>query len=208
MTTTLRRCGALTLIALSALTAGCAVGYRLDNQVQSFSALQGVPTPASYRFERLPSQAADPGQAQLEAWADAALLQAGFRRDDAAPRYSVQVSAKVERRMSPYADPYDSWGWGRGLGVGIGLGGSRGGVGFSYGLPRNDHPWFYREVNVIVREVAGNRVVYETRAINDGPWLDNSSVLPAMFQAALQGFPNPPQGPRRVDIQVGGAKTG
>src|SRR5687768_13683007 len=120
MTTTLRRTGVILLTALSALVAGCAVGYRLDNQVQSFSALQGVPAQAGYRFERLPSQAADPGQAQLEAWADVALLQAGFRRDDAAPRYTVQVSAKVERRMSPYADPYDNWGWGRGLGIGIG----------------------------------------------------------------------------------------
>jgi hypothetical protein len=26
-----------------------------------------------------------------------------------------------------------------------------------------------------------------------------------MFQAAMQGFPNPPPGPRRIDIQLGGA---
>ncbi len=37
-----------------------------------------------------------------------------------------------------------------------------------------------------------------------GPWLDPATVLPAMFHAALQGFPNPPAGPRRVDIQLGG----
>ena len=46
-------------------------------------------------------------------------------------------------------------------------------------------------------------MVYETHAVNDGPWSDSQAVLPAMFQAALQGFPNPPQGVRRVDIQVG-----
>jgi hypothetical protein len=28
-------------------------------------------------------------------------------------------------------------------------------------------------------------------------------VLAAMFQAALQGFPTAPAGPRRVDVQVG-----
>jgi hypothetical protein len=28
-------------------------------------------------------------------------------------------------------------------------------------------------------------------------------VLPVMFEAAMQGFPNPPPGPRRVDIRVG-----
>jgi hypothetical protein len=45
--------------------------------------------------------------------------------------------------------------------------------------------------------------VFESRAINDGPWMENAAVFPAMFEAALQGFPTPPPGPRRVDIQVG-----
>ena len=56
---------------------------------------------------------------------------------------------------------------------------------------------------MIVRELPTHRVVYETHAVNDGPWLDNRAVLPAMFEAAMQGFPNPPAGPRRVDILVG-----
>lgn len=198
-----RICGAALLAAGAAALSGCATGYLLDNQVQSFSHLQALPAPASYRFERLPSQLADPAQTQLEAYADQALFNAGFRRDDAAPRYAVQVTARIQPMLSPYADPWDRWGWGWG---GIGFGGSRGGVGIGFGMPRMDQPWYHREVNVIVRELASNKVVYETRAVNEGPWLDNSSVLPAMFQAALQGFPNPPQGPRRVDIQVGVAK--
>ena len=66
-----------------------------------------------------------------------------------------------------------------------------------------EQPWYQREVSVLVRDLASNRVVFESRATNEGPWLDNRSVLPAMFEAAMQGFPNPPQGPRRVDIQVG-----
>jgi len=32
-------------------------------------------------------------------------------------------------------------------------------------------------------------------------------VLPVMFQAALQGFPNPPQGLRRVNIEIPSAKN-
>jgi len=182
---------------MGAALSGCATGYLLDNQVQSFSSLPAAPAQLTYRFDRTPSQQADPAQAQLEAFADQALFHAGFRRDDAAPRYAVQVTARIQRMLSPYADPWDAgwgaWGWGR-----------RGGIGI--GFPRMESPWYHREVNVLVRELAGNRVVYETRAVNDGPWLDNTSVLPAMFQAALQGFPNPPQGPRRVDIQVGGEK--
>ena len=41
---------------------------------------------------------------------------------------------------------------------------------------------------------------YETHAAHDGPWLDPDRALGAMFDAALQGFPAPPAGKRRVDI--------
>lgn len=193
------------LLALGAafLLAGCATGYRLDNHVQSFSQLAGLPAQPTYRFERSLSQQADPNQLALEALADPALHKAGLRRDDAAPRYSVQVSARVERMLSPYSDPWYGWGWPGAWGVGYA---GRGvGMGFGGPWPMGDPYWMHREVNVILRELASGRVVYETRAVNDGPWLDNSSVLPAMFDAAMQGFPNPPPGPRRVDIQVGGA---
>lgn len=185
----------LALLLASAL-AGCATSYLLDNQVQAFSSLPALPAQPTYRFERLLSQQAHPAQAELETLADAALHRAGLRRDDAAPKYSVQLGARVQRVLSPWADPWDSWGWGWGVhGPGFGLWGP---------LPRMESPWFQREVSVVVRELASNRVVFESRATNEGPWLDHRTVLPAMFEAALQGFPNPPQGPRRVDIQLGG----
>ena len=195
----------LVLAALAAFVlAGCASTYILDNHVQSFSQLQGIRQPLSYRFERSLSQQADPAQQALEALADPALHRAGLRRDDAAPRFSVQVSARAERTLSPWADPY--WGpWGWGGGWGLGYGGRHFGLGLGGPWPRADSYWFHREVSVVVRELPSNRVVYETHAVNDGPWLDNRAVLPAMFEAALQGFPNPPLGPRRVDIQVGRA---
>jgi hypothetical protein len=192
----------LAAVAAALALAGCATGYLLDNQVQSFSQLQSLPAPASYRFERTLSQQADPAQQALEALADPALYRAGLRRDDAAPRYSVQVAARTERRLSPYADPWDPWGgWG---GWGLGFGGRHFGMGIGGPWPRTDAYWFHREVSVTVRELASNKVVYETHAVNDGPWLDNNAVLPAMFDAAMQGFPNPPAGPRRVDIHIGG----
>jgi hypothetical protein len=190
---------------LAALLAGCATGYKLDNQVNTFSQLGAVPAQPTYRFERSLSQQADPAQQALEALADPALHRAGFRRDDAAPRYSVQVSARTDRTISPYADPWSPWGWGGFGGWGVGLSGRHVGIGFGGGFPRHDSYWFHREVSIVVRELATNRVVYETQAVNDGPWVDNRTVIPAMFEAALQGFPNPPPGPRRVDIQVGAA---
>lgn len=195
------------LLAGTVLLSGCASTYLLDNQVQSFSQLGGLPAQPTYRFERSLSQQADPAQQALEALADPALHRAGLRRDDAAPRYSVQVGARTERTLSPYSDPWGPWGpwggWGWGGGWGVGFGGRHFGLGLGGPWPRTDSYWFHREVTVVVRELPSNRVVYETHAVNDGPWFDNRVVLPAMFEAALQGFPNPPPGPRRVDIQVG-----
>lgn len=179
------------LLGASLLLSGCASGYLLDNTVQAFSGLQGLPAQPTYRFERLPSQAALPGQDRLEALADPALHQAGLRRDDANPRYTVQVSARVQQVLSPWADPWDpGWGWGWG--------------GWGWRRPFPDQLWFQREVGVVVRDVASHQAVFESRASNDGPFLDNDVALAAMFQAAMQGFPTPPPGPRRVDIQIGG----
>jgi hypothetical protein len=190
------RC-ALALVAATSLLTGCATGFLLDNQVESFSQLQAVPSPATYRFDRSLSQQADPRQETLEAFAAPALEKAGLRRDDAAARFAVQVSARSEYILSPYMDPWSTFGWG------VGLGGRNFGIGFGGGFPRGDNYWMRREVSLVVRDLAANQVVYETRATNEGPWLDGRSVFPAMFDAALQGFPTPPAGPRRVDIHVG-----
>jgi hypothetical protein len=191
--------------AAAVLLAGCATSYRLDNTVQAFSGLPALPATPTYRFERLPSQVANPGQDQLEALADPALFKAGLRRDDGSPRFTVLVTARVTRVLSPWSDPWGyPYGWG--LGVRYGGWGPRWGLGASFGgpWPRNDQPWFIREVGVLVRDVASGKVVFESHANSDGPWLDDSAALAAMYDAALQGFPNPPQGPRRVEIMVGG----
>lgn len=183
--------------AVAALVAlgGCASTYTLDNTVQSFSQIPALSQPATYRFERLLSQQ-DLSQPQLEAMADPALNAAGLRRDDAAPRYSVQIAARTERTMSPWADPWDRFGWGWGA---FGWR-RRWGVGVHAYPP--EPSWFHREVNVVVRDLSNNRVVFESRAVNDGPYYESEKVFPAMFTAAMQGFPNPPPGPRQVNIQI------
>ncbi|RYF43942.1 MAG: hypothetical protein EOO25_01360, partial [Comamonadaceae bacterium] len=95
-------------LALTALAlCGCASGYLLESNVQAFSSLPAVPANPSYRFERLPSQLNLPAQAQLEQLADPALFRAGLKRDDAAPQYSVLVTARVQRTLSPWADPWE-----------------------------------------------------------------------------------------------------
>jgi hypothetical protein len=185
---------ALAAVALVAL-GGCASTYTLDNTVQSFSQIPALQQPATYRFERLLSQQ-DLSQPQLEAMADPALNAAGLRRDDASPRYSVQIAARTERTLSPWADPWDRFGWGWGA---FGWR-RRWGVGVHAYPP--EPSWFHREVNVVVRDLSNNRVVFESRAVNDGPYYESEKVFPAMFTAAMQGFPNPPPGPRQVNIQI------
>ncbi len=192
---------AIALIA-SALLAGCASTLRMDNTVQSFSALSEVPAASGYRYERLPSQRLDPAQPQLETLTDAALARAGLRRDDASPAFTVQVWGRMQYAVSPWAQPrFGGWsGWG-----GVGLASHHGmgmslGIGFPIGAV--DSPWYQREVGLILREVASGRVVYETHAFHEGYWIDPARAWPAMVEAALQGFPQPPSGVRRVDITL------
>ena len=176
------------------LLSGCANGYLLDNDVQAFSSLTAPPAQPTYRFERLPSQQV-PAQAQLEGMTAPALQQAGLRRDDANPQYSVQVSAAIHRILSPWSDRWRYGAWGGPL---------RHHFGFGAELSGLDEPyWYRREVSVILRELPSNRVVFETHGVNDGPWVDDQAVFAAMFRAAMQGFPAPPPGLRRVNIQVG-----
>lgn len=195
------RCPRALAIAVTAgllLLAGCAGNLVVDSTVQSFSGLKALPATPTYRFDRLPLQQTQPAQEQVEALADQALFKAGLRRDDLAPVYSVEVSARVQRTLSPWADPWDSWGWG---GAAYPWGGYwRHGYGYPY--PRADYIWFQREVGVVVRELASKQVVFESRAANDGPWADHAVVIGAMFDAAMVGFPNPPPGLRYVNVEV------
>ena len=89
----------------------------------------------------------------------------------------------------------DWLGWMMGNG-GIAVGGG----GLFPGLDARTNYW--REVGLIIRERATQAVVFESRATHDGPWSDSNAILPAMLDAALQGFPNPPAGERRVNIEI------
>jgi hypothetical protein len=182
---------------------GCATRWVVDSEVDSFSKLPpAIPAGATYRFDRLPSQQArEAQQQQIEAMAAPALERAGLRPDGAAARFGVQVSARVNVGLSPWSDPWFYGGpWGPGYHYGWASGWRRGWYGPAYLPPAS--PWYEREVSIVVRELPSNQVVYETRARNDGPYATSAAVLPVMFDAALQGFPNPPKGVRRVDIEL------
>jgi Domain of unknown function (DUF4136) len=183
---------------------GCSGMRLVDNRVESFSTLNALPAPATYRFERLPSQQADAAaQDALEAAAQTALSKVGLQFTSGAAAYTAQVNARVER------DDYAGNPYGHRLNDGIfampGLdyvvtGSGR--VVWAPSLLSYPHPYYKREVSLMLRDAKSNAVVFETRARFESHWSDSNAIYPAMLDAALQGFPQPPTGARRVDVQI------
>jgi hypothetical protein len=193
---------ALAAMALTFLT-GCASMRLIDSDVVSVAAvlpgmsLQG----AKYRFERLPSQVNNPEAGLAEQQAQAAMTAVGLVRDDATASLSVLVGFSGSqyhadpwgRPLAPGWTPHGHLSIGSGLGSHIGLG-----VGLRFPPPTH----YRRDVSLILRDLKSGQVVYETRASHAGPWSDSVPIFATLFQAALANFPNPPAGPRRVNIEV------
>ena len=97
------------LIATLALTA-CAGLRQLSNEVSTYSLWPADRKPATYTFERLPSQQANaPQQQMLEDAAHQAMEKAGFTlaTDPQAADVTVTLGARVSAHdRSPYDDPF------------------------------------------------------------------------------------------------------
>lgn len=185
---------ALILLA-TALLQGCGLPRMIDSDVQSFVGSEGALTGVGYRFERLPSQQAHSGAQQtIEAMAEQAFTEVGLYRDDAAPRYSAQVSMEVRTIAPPEQRRSRSE---RGLlrpdGVAV--------FSPSFALVI-EQPWYRHSVQVLLRDVGSTRVAFESTASFDGPWADSLQLLPVVMRAALRDYPNPPQGARKVVIEL------
>ncbi len=190
----LRGRAAILLIA-SVLLTGCAGMRIVDSDVTAFSAWTAAPpAPGTrYKFERLPSQTAAPQQDQIEALATTSLSKVGMALSPVDARYSVQVLLSAEQVWR-----YSSGGYG-GFG---GFGGGRGGgIGVSFPLNLGE-PFYKRSVGLFVRDLTTQKVVFETRAVHNGVWSDGLAVLPAMLDSALLGFPQPPAGTRRINVEI------
>ncbi|MBC7728251.1 MAG: DUF4136 domain-containing protein [Microbacteriaceae bacterium] len=187
------------------LLSGCAGVRLVDTQVQAVSTLapgSTALTGAHYRFERLPLQTAQPGFDRTEALAQAALARVGLVRDEAGATVSVQLSVRagsylVDSSGRPYSGP--GWTGGAG-GYGQLMIGSSGM--FGIGMRSMPSTLYRHEVNLVLRDVRSSQVLYETRAVNEGPWSDADQVLAAVFEAALRDFPNPPAGPHLINIEI------
>lgn len=188
------------LFFIVTLLTGCSGMRLVDSQVNSF-APASVPAGSRYRFERLPSQQANPGQDRLEAMAEQALMQVGLTRDERAARYSVQVSAIQRAQQTMLDRPPLGWNLGWNMGWMFGNGGIS--VGSGMLLPGLDaRTSYWREVGLVIRDRTTQAVMFESRAVNEDIWSDSEAILPAMLNAVLQGFPNPPAGVRRVSIEI------
>jgi hypothetical protein len=185
------------IFSAAVVLSGCASTRLVDAQVSSF-APQKIAAGASYQFERLPSQAANPAsQDKLEALTQQALSKVGLTQKDAA-QLRVQVTA-AQRQETILTDE------GMRFGVGMGWVFGHGGMGLGHhgtlfpGL--DSQPNYWRQVSLIMRDHNGN-VLFESHASNDGPWSDSVTVFGALLDAALEGFPEPLAGVRRVNIEI------
>lgn len=181
---------ALLVLATAALT-GCALPRMIDSDVQSFVGNAPALTGVSYRFERLPSQANNRDQDQVEALAQEALDRVGLQRNDDAPRYLVQVNVAVDTLQNPHYRPprprlvvgangvvYEEWPWTLSV----------------------ETPWYRHRAQLLLRDSATGQLAYETAAVFDGPWRDTLNLLPPMLEAALKDYPLP--GKRRVVVEL------
>ena len=195
--------------AAALLLGGCASSsWQVESDVETFTSTPAIAPGSLFRFERLPSQQQTPSlaeQDQVEALAQTALEHVGLKRDDANAQLSILVGARSTTVIDPTAPyPFGHWpgyGWsgrawaGRGMYYGSGTRGFWGGL--PYAPPRT-----VREVAILIRDTSQGKPIYESHAASDGLTRSEPVTLGAMFDAALQGFPNPPAGVRRVNIDV------
>ena len=190
---------AIILIAILFLTA-CSGMRVVDSDVTAFSAWTAAPpVPGTrYRFERLPSQqSVNAQQDRIEALATTSLAKVGMVLSPPDARYSVQVLL-VTDIVQRYPEP--GYGFG-GPGVSIGAGNRGTSIGLSLPIGFGES-YYKRTVSILMRELSSQKVVFETRAMHDGPWSDAFAVLPAMLDSALLGFPQPSSGTRRVNVEI------
>jgi hypothetical protein len=190
---------ALAALALATTFAGCAGLNTVDSDVSTYSQWPAGRKPATFAFERLPSQQARPQeQAELEAVARPALLAAGFQEvtDPKTADTTVQVAARVSRAdRLPYDDPF----WWRGGYYYSRMGRPFWGPSFALGY---DSPRYDREVAVLIRDRATAQPLFEARASNDGLTQGGGQLTAAMFRAAMKDFPQAGINPRRVTVPL------
>ena len=186
-------CCALGVFSLLVL-GGCATTRIIDSEVRSFAGVTPPAQPASYRFERLPSQDLQSyAQERLETIAQPLLESVGLRKEVTEPKYALVMKASVEAIENPTFSR--SWkrqqwldrdGFMRLPSMGLML----------------EPSWQRYSVSLVLRDIASSQTVFESSAQHMGPWSDTQQLLPAVIRAALSDYPNAQPQPHSVFIEV------
>lgn len=182
--------GAFSLLVLG----GCATTRIIDSEVRSFAGVTPPAQPASYRFERLPSQDLQSyAQERLETIAQPLLESVGLRKEVTEPKYALVMKASVEAIENPtYSRSWkrqqwlDRDGFMRLPSMGLML----------------EPSWQRYSVSLVLRDIASSQTVFESSAQHMGPWSDTQQLLPAVIRAALSDYPNAQPQPHSVFIEV------
>lgn len=177
-----------------ALLTGCASSRMIDSDVRAFAGNTVAQRPASYRFERLPSQEAQgASQERIEAIAESALQAVDLTRQNTTPKYAVTVDVRREsylrlptragHRNRLFDNERDGF-WPPSMMLSL------------------EQTWYKHNVHLLIRDLSTGQVVFETQAEHNGPWSDTLGLLPAMLEAALRDFPAPPQGMRNIVVEL------
>jgi Domain of unknown function (DUF4136) len=190
--------------AAAAVLAGCGALNTVTSEVTTFSEWPAERKPGRYAFERLPSQKANAQRtAELEDAAAKALAKAGFAAapDAAQADVIVQVGARVSRtEISPWDDPL-WWRWGAGYWRAPAWRYPR--SAFYGGLHSDWYSRYERNVAVLLRDRASGTPLFEAHAQTEGGTSGDATLIGAMFEAALTGFPaKDAQNPRRVSVTL------
>ena len=186
-------CCALGVFSLLVL-GGCATTRIIDSEVRSFAGSTPPTQPASYRFERLPSQDLQSyAQERLETIAQPLLESVGLRKEVTEPKYALVMKASVEAIENPTFSR--SWkrqqwldrdGFMRLPSMGLML----------------EPSWQRYSVSLVLRDIASSQTVFESSAQHMGPWSDTQQLLPAVIRAALSDYPRAQPQPHSVFIEV------
>ncbi|WP_425257419.1 DUF4136 domain-containing protein [Rubrivivax sp. RP6-9] len=191
----------LALLLTTTLVAGCSGLNTISTEVSSYGDWPAERKPGTYAFDRLPSQQAQAAETdRIEAAARGALQKAGFQPapDGQAPDVLVQVGARTTRtERQVWADPL----WWRGS-FGIWRPAPWPGTAWQLSM-RTEPPRYEREAAVLLRDRASGKPLYEAHATHDGSSASDSTLLPALFQAALTDFPRQGLNPRTVVVTLG-----
>ena len=205
----------LFLLALcSLLLSGCNSMRIIESQVQTstqwpVTASQSTaPAKAFFRLDRLPADVNNLQAGWAEVELEAALAPLGWTRNDTQAQYTIWIGVRAAEFI---ADP---WGrpvrgpWVNRFNISIGTGYRPHGVGWGLGMNSGMRAGFpppsgyAQEVSIIIRDLQTSNVVYQTKALHEGPWSDHPNIWRPMISAALQGFPNPSVLNRRVDTTI------